>query len=93
MRYDCILDGDLLPKAWVKKGMIYLLIRRILKFTLLFFYCDVGFKFEDASVEDTKEKVANFLTLSAGDRSFNLEHSSLQEGFSTTALMAKGNDC
>ena len=58
--------------------------------SLSYFVCfDVGLKFEKIALgaQDTKDKVANFLTLSTIDMSFKLEHCSLQERSSTTALM------
>lgn len=44
------------------------------------------------SAVDTEDKVASFLALSVADRSFKFEHSSIQEGSSTNAPMANGND-
>lgn len=52
------------------------------------------FKFEEVAptAKEAEDKVANFLTLSVADISFKLEHYSLQEGSSTTYLMATGKD-
>ena len=59
-----------------------------------YFICfDVAFKFEEIvpATSDSKDKISKFLALLAFERSFRLEHSSLQEGSSITSSMATGN--
>lgn len=71
------------------------MILRIQGFTfLIFFHFDGGCNFGEAffAVEDTKEKVRHFLALSADIRSFKVKSPSLQEGSSTTTLMATSKD-
>lgn len=94
MRLDSILDEDILTKTWVKRIGFTCYFLRILRLTFLFYLlwciiqvwrsCFHHWRYED--------KVANFLTLSVANRSFKLEHSSLQEACSTTASMATSKD-